>query len=139
YGRQLADAVQRVVAAPMALMPGNLTMTYREIELPFSALPTREQLVEDARSDKKMIANRAKYLLKQIEAQGSLRGSYPYPVQIWRFGDSAAARSRSAAAAARLGFTWLALGGEVVVDYALRLKQMFGADDTWVMGYANDV
>jgi hypothetical protein len=31
------------------------------------------------------------------------------------------------------------LGGEVVVDYALRLKQELGAGTTWVAGYSNDV
>ena len=35
--------------------------------------------------------------------------------------------------------TFVTLGGEVVVDYALRLKQELGADATWVAGYANDV
>jgi hypothetical protein len=33
---------------------------------------------------------------------------------------------------------WIALGGEVVIDYALRFKREFGAD-TWVAGYVNDV
>ena len=33
--------------------------------------------------------------------------------------------------------TWIALGGEVVVDYALRLKKELGP--VWVAGYANDV
>ena len=48
--------------------------------------------------------------------------SYPYPIQYWRIG------------AQRL-FT---LGGELVSDYALRLKASYGAD-IFVMGYANDV
>jgi hypothetical protein len=45
-------------------------------------------------------------------------------VQAWQLGD---------------GPTLAALGGEVVVDYALRLKNELGPDRTWVMGYANDV
>ena len=36
-------------------------------------------------------------------------------------------------------FTLIALGGEVVVDYALQLKKEFGADRTIVAGYSNDV
>jgi hypothetical protein len=31
------------------------------------------------------------------------------------------------------------LGGEVVVDYALRLKAELGRETTWVAGYSNDV
>jgi hypothetical protein len=33
---------------------------------------------------------------------------------------------------------WIALGGEVVVDYSLKFKGEFGGD-AWVTGYANDV
>src|SRR5450759_3419782 len=68
------------------------------------------------------IAGRAKLLLKQIEEQGSLRQTYPYPVQAWQLGTD---------------LTWVALGGEVVVDYSLRLKRELGP--VWVAGYANDV
>jgi hypothetical protein len=41
----------------------------------------------------------------------------------------------------RLGreLQWVFLGGEVVVDYSLRLKSELGAQTTWVAGYANDV
>ncbi len=35
--------------------------------------------------------------------------------------------------------TWVALGGEVVVDYSLRLKSELGQGKTWVTGYSNDV
>ena len=35
--------------------------------------------------------------------------------------------------------TFIALGGEVVVDYALRLKKELGPSQTWVAGYTNDV
>jgi hypothetical protein len=63
-------------------------------------------------------------LLEELRKKGSLRGNYPYPVQVWKLGD---------------GPLLVALGGEVVVDYALRLKKEMGAETTWVMGYANDV
>ena len=33
---------------------------------------------------------------------------------------------------------WIALGGEVVVDYALLFKRKYGPT-TWVAGYTNDV
>ena len=40
----------------------------------------------------------------------------------------------------RLGdLTWIFLGGEVVVDYSLRLKRNLGTSRTWVSGYCNDV
>ncbi len=50
--------------------------------------------------------------------------SYPYPVHILRFGS---------------GLKIIALGGEVVVDYSLRLKGRHGWEDTWVAAYSNDM
>jgi hypothetical protein len=49
--------------------------------------------------------------------------SYPYPVQVWRLGGRQ---------------WWISLGGEVVVDYALRFKKEL-EPSIWVAGYANDV
>ncbi len=46
-----------------------------------------------------------------------------YPVQAWRLD----------------GLTWIFLGGEVVVDYSLRLKRNLGSSQTWVSAYCNDV
>jgi hypothetical protein len=124
YGRQLADGVEAVLRAPMQPIRGKLTPAYAEIPLPFADLPTRDQLLKDAASADRHVAARARLLLKKLERDGSLAGTYPYPVQAWQLGD---------------GPTLVALGGEVVVDYALRLKKELGADRTWVMGYANDV
>ena len=53
------------------------------------------------------------------------RSDHAYPVQVLRFGDN---------------LTLVALGNEVVVDYALRLKQELGHSDgmaIWVAGYSN--
>jgi hypothetical protein len=123
YGRKLADSVEAVLAAPMTPVGGKLACAYAEIDLPFDDLPSREALVKDSTAPDRYVASRAKLLLKEIEKAGSLRGSYPYPVQAWRLGPD---------------LTLVALGGEVVVDYALRLKKELGPG-TWVAGYANDV
>jgi hypothetical protein len=37
------------------------------------------------------------------------------------------------------GVEWFFLGGEVVVDYPLRLKGELSGAKTWVAGYTNDV
>ncbi|HMF14428.1 MAG TPA: hypothetical protein VKE94_19060, partial [Gemmataceae bacterium] len=90
----------------------------------FADLPSREQFVRDTTAKDKYVAERARLLLRRIEKEGSLSGTYPYPVQAWQLGD---------------GLTWVALGGEVVVDYSLRLKRELGRGATWVAGYSNDV
>jgi neutral ceramidase len=124
YGRELADAVEAVLRAPMTPIRGNLDLAYTEIALPFAALPTREQLVQDTLAKDRFVARRAKLLLERWNKEGHLRGSYPYPVQVWRLGRE---------------LTWIFLGGEAVVDYALRLKRQIGPGKTWVAAYANDV
>jgi hypothetical protein len=124
YGKTLADGVDAVLNAPMMPIKGQLSSTYTEIDLPFGDLPSRDQLVKDSTDQNHFIAARAKLLLQQLEKKGSLAGTYPYPVQAWQLGSE---------------LVWVALGGEVVVDYSLRLKKELGRDNTWVAGYTNDV
>ena len=61
----------------------------------------------------------------ELEAKAS-SDHYPhYPVQVWRLGDNV---------------LWVALGGEVVIDYNVRLKKELAGDARiWITGYANDV
>ena len=124
YGKTLAEGVQAVLDEPMTPVSGQLRSTYTEIDLPFADLPSRDQLVKDSMDPKYAVAARAKRLLDQLDKKGSLAGTYPYPVQVWRLGP---------------GLTWAALGGEVVVDYSLRLKKELGRDGVWVAAYTNDV
>ncbi len=124
YGQKLAQAVDRVLAGVMHPIEENLTASYHEIELPFAALPTREELQQQAASGNKYEAARARQLLSQVDAGKPLSPTYPYPVQVWRLGREV-----------RL----VALGGEVVVDYAVRLKADLGRGRTWVAAYTNDV
>lgn len=124
YGQQLAASVDTVLARPMTQLQGSLSSAYDEIELPFADVPTREQIVKDVASTNKYVAARAKHLLQQLQHKGTLAGVYPYPVQVVRLGPD---------------LKWIALGGEVVVDYSLRLKREIGPGRTWVAGYTNDV
>jgi hypothetical protein len=124
YGAQLADAVDDALAGLQRPISGSLVTAYNEIPLGFAQLPTRERLVEMTTSSSKFEIGWSSLLLSQWDANGSLSDSYPYPVQTWTLGD---------------GPLWVILGGEVVVDYSLRLKAELGPDTTWVAGYANDV
>jgi len=124
YGRQLATAVNNVLGNPMQPVAAKLTTGFREIDLPFAALPTREQIEKDVQSDNRYTAARAKLLLAQLGDGGSLGATYPYPVQVWRLGED---------------IQFITLGGEVVVDFALRLKAELSGPRTWVAGYSNDV
>ena len=124
YGGMLADAVHDVLDGAMRPIAGDLKTAYSEIDLGFASIPTREQLQATLESDNRYERVRAALLLRQLESTGRVADAYPYPVQTWKLGD---------------GPLWFVLGGEVVVDFSLRLKDDFGPDRTWVAGYANDV
>jgi neutral ceramidase len=123
YGKKLADRVDRVLSGSLQPVEGAFASSDEEIKLAFASLPTKSQIERDAKSENFYVASRARHLLKTIEARGQLEPTYPYPVQAWRLGE----------------LTWIFLGGEVVVDYSLRIKRNLGSSQTWVSAYCNDV
>jgi len=68
------------------------------------------------------LRNAATEQLRELDSGHALRSSYPYCIQLWRIGNQ----------------TLVALGGEVVVDYAITLKRMLGRE-TFVFGFSNDL
>ncbi len=126
YGRDLAEAVEGVLETRMTPIAGPARARLAAVALPFDALPTKEKLAADRASKQFAVRKRAERLAALLEEKGKLEDHYPdYPVQAWKLGD---------------GPAWVALGGEVVVDYALRLKRELGGDGpVWVTAYANDV
>lgn len=138
YGKQLAQTVVSVLAGPMQKLEGNLSSTYGEVEIGFSHIPSEEELTKDATSTDLFVAARAKLMLEDVKQGKGVRTTYPYPIGIWKF----------KGADAQNDLAWVFLGGEVVVDFALRLPldiAQHPADDksnpspTWVAGYSNDV
>jgi hypothetical protein len=126
YGQELADAVETVLAGTLTPVKGDFQARYAVVPLPLGALPGRDRFVADLLSKNRAARVRAEKLLKILDAGGKIEESYPhYPIQVWRLGDQV---------------VWVALGGEVVVDYALRLKKELGQQrPLWVTAYANDV
>ena len=124
YGRKLAESVAAVVDAPMRPIEGPLKTSYQEVAVALDKLPTKEELEQATQSKDKYIASRAKHLLEQINEGTPLSQTYPYPVAIWKVGPEV---------------QWVFLGGEVVVDYPVRLKSELTGVRTWVAGYSNDV
>jgi hypothetical protein len=123
YGKELAESVDRALCGALQGVTGPLGSSYEEIPLALAALPPKTQIEHDATSTNFYVASRAKHLLATIAKQGALEQTYPYPVQSWRMGE----------------LDWMFLGGEVVVDYALRIKRNLGSSHTWVSAYCNDV
>ncbi|MBL7042268.1 MAG: neutral/alkaline non-lysosomal ceramidase N-terminal domain-containing protein [Pirellulaceae bacterium] len=124
YGTRLAKAADEVLAKEMQVVEADLKTHFREIDLPLAELPSREQIEQDAKSENKYTAARAKMLLARIDGGQPLSQTYPYPVETWQLGDKV---------------QFVTLGGEVVVDFALRLKSELRGTGTWVAGFSNDV
>jgi hypothetical protein len=126
YGRALADAVEAVLGGTMTAVRGDSAARYAEIALPFDKLPGKEKWAADLLSKQYAVRKRAERYSKLLREGGTIDDHYRhYPVQVWRLGGQV---------------TWVALGGEVVVDYGLRLKkELRGGRAVWVTAYANDV
>ncbi len=123
YGGAMAEAVNQVLKANMAPVTGPLKTAFATVDLQFADVPAREQLQARLSSRDQYERRHAQYLLAYLDKHGKLWDRYPYPVQVWQFGKA---------------FRMILLGGELVVDYALRFKGEFGAG-TWVCGYADDM
>ncbi|MFK5973797.1 MAG: neutral/alkaline non-lysosomal ceramidase N-terminal domain-containing protein [Flavobacteriaceae bacterium] len=123
YGRDLASAVERVLNEDMPECVPELVVSYSEIELPFAKVLKRKNLIKIKKYDTGYRKRWATRMLDKIDRGESFPTSYPnYPLQLWQIG----------------GQKMFSMGGEVVIDYAIKLKQIFG-QDIFVLGYTNDV
>ncbi len=124
HGASLAEVVDKVLEGKMSGMDGNVKTAFDRVMLPFATPPSKaefEQRLTDTNVFKKKHAER---MLARLIRDGKLPTEYPYPIQIFQIGKD---------------FTLIGLAGEVVTDYALRLKQELGTEGLWVAGYTNEV
>ncbi|MFO1497676.1 MAG: neutral/alkaline non-lysosomal ceramidase N-terminal domain-containing protein [Verrucomicrobiota bacterium] len=124
HGLELAGAVSSVLGRPMRSVRGQLRFAYAELELPLVPHPPREQLEADAQNKDVYIQQRAKAYLEKLNRGETPADSVQLPMSVLRLGDD---------------LTFCAIGGEVVVDYAIRLKRLLAADHPWCIGYAYEV
>ena len=124
HGRALATAIEAALVTTLKAVNGPLRSAYGEIQIDYAPAPTREEFTARLASKDKYEAAHAKRMLERLDKGEKLPTRYPYPVQVVRFGDV---------------LTMVALGGEVVVDYSLRLKRELTGTAVWVAGYSNDV
>jgi hypothetical protein len=86
HGIELAAAVDAIANNSMTLVRGPLSTAMESISLPFATPPTKDEL-EARLAEKDAIRRRhAQRLLDILAKDGHLPGSYPYPVQVARFG-----------------------------------------------------
>jgi hypothetical protein len=124
YGSRLAHSVADTVRLPMVELDPELKTEIEIVDIKLGEPPSRKELETLAAGNPNNYRTRwGTRLLKQLNEGKPFRTSYPFPVQVWLLGKRQ---------------LWVTIGGEVVVDYALGMKKLFG-DSTWVAGYCNDV
>ena len=126
HGRTLATAVEAGLETPKREIVGSLKTAFATTDLQYADAPTKDKLLERAKSENTFEKKYAERLLKELE-DGTLLTNYPAPVQVVRFGNEV---------------LFVALPGETVVDYSLRIKRENrnqDGPDVWVAGYSNDV
>jgi len=127
YGRTLAAAVSRVLEEQMEEQAPVFSASYEEISLPLIDPPDNEALRAMIKAEETTTYSRnwaRRWLaFKQKNNHVHVPRNYPhYPIQIWKIGNQPI----------------VSLGGEVVVGYAIRLKNELNPS-LFVVAYANDV
>lgn len=124
HGRALANAVHTALAARLRPIPGPLHNAYDHALLPYEPLSREKLATYTAATHSPGVVERAQALLRAQE-RGETPPPLACPVQVLQFGRD---------------LTLVAIAGEVVVDYSLRLKRELQGDAAiWVAGYSNDV
>jgi len=123
HGLAAGREVDRLVKSTLPPLPGRIQSRFRKIELPLEPAPGRAKLEEQTKV-RGAAGFLARTLIERLDRGESLPTTVPYVVQTWCFGDDMA---------------MVFLAGEVVVDYALRLKWEIDQERLWIAAYSNDV
>ena len=123
HALDVVTEVDRLLSGPMRPVTAAPVGRFRQIDLTFSGIPTRQEWEQRAiKSDAGGLFARA--MIARLARGETIPGSTPYPIQVWTFADDLA---------------MVFLAGEVVADYGLRLKRELDASRLWVNAYTNDV
>jgi hypothetical protein len=130
HGEALGKVVSDSLAVYDAPFAGPLKTALEYVTLEFAPVPDRAHWQAKLNDENQYVRRHAQLMLDTLDRKGQIPNRYSYPVQVWQFGD---------------WLTLVSLAGEVVVDYALRLKKERnpslgpGLTEPWVAAYSNDV
>ncbi len=124
HGDELATSVLAVVAKPLKALPFPTQAAFTLVALA-SERPNKARLEEMQNSASGHERNFANTWLELLQRKDRIPETYPAPVHYWSFGNELA---------------WVFMGGEVVVDYQIRLeRELSQFANVWVAGYVDDV
>ena len=122
HGLELAAAVENVISGKMKQVHGKIKGKLQLVQLRFKPY-SMEEYQSDIIGSNPYKQRRARLMIEAYNKQWDIK-KYEYPVQAIRIGSD---------------LTFLALGGEVVVDYALKTKKKYQKDNLFIAGYCNHV
>lgn len=123
HGKEIADNVDKLLTAQLQPLHTPPAGKMKWVKLPFSKIPDAAELITWT-NDGSIKGFYARLALESTLRGDAIPPALDYPVQVWNFDNKMA---------------MINLAGEVVVDYSIRLKDAYGAEQLWVNGYANDV
>ncbi len=122
-GDMIAAEVTRLLGTKMTPINSAPEIAHTLINIPYDPLPSEAEwrsLVATGKGGARHAY--AVDVVKHLDAGGKIDGSFPYAIQSWMFGDDLA---------------MVFLPGEVVIDYAVRLKSELDGSRVWVSSYSN--
>ncbi len=122
HGKTIAGEVTRVLAGKTTQLNMNPTVVSKNIRLPLAEPPPQEVWEHRAKHSSGFERQLAKLILKRIREHGEVPSTVDYPISICTFGND---------------LLIVFLGGEVVVDYALKLSSVLDWDRLWVTAWTN--
>jgi len=124
HGHSIAEEVSRLMNTKLKPLDlDSLRGKINWIKLPFDKIPTRAEWKKRVKEGG-AVGYHAEVQLAKLDSGQSLPSHLSYAVQVWQFGRD-------------LSIVFLA--GEVVVDFAVRLKNELGKDTLWINAYCNDL
>ena len=121
--KEISDNVDKLLVSQLQPLSSPPVGNMKWVKLPFSKIATVPELIR-LTTDSTLKGYYARIALDRIQRGETIPSEVNLPVQVWNFGDKLA---------------MINLGGEVVVDYSVRLKNELGAEHLWINAYANDV
>jgi len=121
HGRELADAVDRVMGAGTHVV-GPLRAAFTTVSLDYAPAPDADAWRRRLADSNPHVRSHAQMMLDVVARDGHTVTAEPAPLHVLRLGS----------------LPIVALSGEVVIDYAMAVKRRYGGG-TWVAAYTDSV
>lgn len=122
HGKSIAAEVREVLAGKTKVIRSSPSVVSEHIQIPLETPPSREHWEKSLKQTSGFDYQLVKSMLNRIDQDGGLNDSVDYPISVCRFGDELAI---------------VFLGGEVVVDYSLRLSSELDWRRIWITAWTN--